>query len=82
MHLVVLDALKLTSKRFYFVAESFRYLKVRAGVSFQVILALFFAEILSKINRASLNLLNLVRVEPFNALAFFPEARLLLLVRD
>jgi len=82
VHLVVLDALKLASKRFYFITEGFRYLEVGATLPFQVILALLFAEVLPEINRATLNLFNLVRVEPFNALAFFPEARLLSLVRD
>ena len=46
-------------------------------MALEVILALFFAEVFAKVDGTSLNLLDLVGVEPFNALAFFPQTRFL-----
>jgi hypothetical protein len=65
----------LTSEGFYFIPESFRNFEVGASLPIKVILTFFFPEVLSKVDGTNLNLIDLVRVEPLNALSFFPESR-------
>ena len=82
LHLVLRNAFELALKRLYFVAKRLRYFEVGARLALKVVLALFFAEVFAKVDGASLNLLDLVGVEPFNALALFPQTRFLRGVRN